>query len=150
MLNYAKKRPFYANENHLFCLSNGQNRRFNLWKCAVSWCVWEGPECILSVFKQFDEGLDDFWTFVDYFWPVFDPFRAIFGHIGGYIGPFLDHFESKMGQKWVIFWVTLDRFWGDPVSLWGHLGIVLKSFYIFLGPFWYAFGHFGAVFGAFF
>ena len=35
---------------HLFCLKPGQNPRFNLWKCAVSWCVWKYHEWILNVF----------------------------------------------------------------------------------------------------
>ena len=51
-------RDFKGIEN-LFCLKNGQNRCFNLWKYAVSGCVWEDPEWILSVFMHFYEGLHD-------------------------------------------------------------------------------------------
>ena len=70
---------------HLFCLKqDGQNRRFNLWKCAVSGCVWKGPEWILSVFKQFDEGLNDFLPLFD----PFDPFWAIFDHFWLFWGLF--------------------------------------------------------------
>ena len=39
---------------------NGQNRRFNLEKRAVSGRVRKGPEWIRNVFMRFDEGLDDF------------------------------------------------------------------------------------------
>ena len=54
----CKNKPFFGYKT-LVLLKNGQNRRFNLLKCAVSGCVWMGPKGILSVFKQFDERLDD-------------------------------------------------------------------------------------------
>ena len=42
----------------MFCFKNGQNRRFNLWKHAVSGCIWRC--CDLSVFMHFCEGMDGF------------------------------------------------------------------------------------------
>ena len=39
-----KNKPFFSRINHLFRLEKktGQNRRFNLWKCAVSGCAFFG------------------------------------------------------------------------------------------------------------
>ena len=59
----------------------------------------------------------------------------------------------KMGQKSVIFGVTLYHFWVDPGSLWGHSGTILVSFWhhfgviltqfeVFFGPLWNIFGRF--------
>ena len=57
----VQKQALFSGIKHLFCLKKtGQNRRFNLWKCAVSGCAWKDPERILSVFMHFYEGVDDF------------------------------------------------------------------------------------------
>ena len=116
--------------------------------------VRKGPEWILSVFKLFDEGLYDFWTVFGPFWPTFDSFCAIFGTIGGYLGPFWDLFGTKQDHFGGDFGVVLDRLWVDRGSLWGHSGIFLASvwhhfgarFGVVLTPFW---GLFWAMFGPF-
>ena len=98
---------------HLFWLKkNGQNRRFNLWKCAASGCICKDPEWILSIFMQFDEGPDDFWTVFRYFRSILTPFWAIFDPIGGYIGRFGD-FGTKIESFWGDFRLILDHFWVD-------------------------------------
>ena len=73
----------FSHIKHLFCFKNGQNRRFNLWNCAVSGCARKCPQWILSVFMQFDEGLDDLWTVVGNFWAIFDRLWNIFDPILG-------------------------------------------------------------------
>ena len=45
-----QKHALFSPIKHLFRLKPGQNPRFNLWKCAVSWCVWKYHEWILNVF----------------------------------------------------------------------------------------------------
>ena len=148
MRKCAKTSTFSA-VKHLFRLKNVQNRRFNLWKCAVSGCVWKGPEWILSVFKQIDECLDDFWTIFAPFCPLFDPFWAIFDHIGGYIGPFWDHFGTKIGWFWGDFGPFLGRSGVTLGSLRDHFSIVLASFWVVLVSFWPILRPFWALFGYF-
>ena len=62
---------------HLFCLKTGQNRRFNLWKCAASGCVWKYPEVDFECFYALWWRSDDFWTvfrlFSTFFSSVFEP-----------------------------------------------------------------------------
>ena len=81
VLNCAKT-SLFPPIKHLFCLKTSQNRRFDLWKCAVSGCVWKWFGWILSVFMHFYEGLHAFWTGFHSFWPfltVFEPCLTLFG-----------------------------------------------------------------------
>ena len=57
----------------------------------------------------------------------FDPFW-------GCVGPYWDHFGTKIGPFLGDFWVILDHFWVDPGSLWLHLGIILESFWCRFDP----------------
>ena len=129
MQNWAKTTPFSAIK-YLFCLKNGQNRRFNLWKYTASGCVWKYPAFILSVFYPLlrrSRWLLNVFSLVtfDRFWAVFDPVR-------GYIGPYRAISGTKIGS----FLGDFGPFLGRPVVLLCHLGIILASF-------WH---HFGAPF----
>ena len=67
----SKKETFFRLSNTCFAFKkNGQNRRFNLSKCAASGCARNGLGWILRVFMQFYEGLDTFEPFLI----TFDPF----------------------------------------------------------------------------
>ena len=92
----ARTSPF-SPIKHVFCLKNGQNWRFNLWKCAARACAWKHPKRILSIFMHIYEGLDDFWTV--FFWWRFTLF--------------CNHLGPIRSQKRVI----LGWFWG---SIRGH------------------------------
>ena len=120
---------------NLFCLKNGQNRSFNLWKYAVNGWVWKvlsGFWMFLSTFMKvqmpFERFCVTFWPVLSHFWPCLGVYM---GHFGG----------PKMGLKWGHLWVILDHFWVDPgsfryhlASFWGF-GVTLTSFGVFIGPF---------------
>ena len=72
-----KYAPFFAYKAVVLLVKNGQNRRFNLWKCAVLECVWKHPEWILRVFMHFYKGAYDFWTFL---FRLYWPFWAFLDH----------------------------------------------------------------------
>ena len=99
--------PFFLPMKHLFCLKNGQSRRFNLWKCAVRGCVWKHPEWILRVFMHFMKVYVTFERFCFVFIDPFERFWTIFDPVWGYMGPFLDHFWTIFGPFLAIF----DDFW---------------------------------------
>ena len=55
-------------ETTCFRLKTDQTRRFNLWECAASRCVWKHPEWIFSIlFLYFYEGPDRFWVLFLFF-----------------------------------------------------------------------------------
>ena len=113
MQNCATASPFSA-VKHLFRLKTGQNRRFNLWKYAVSGCVWKCPEWILSVFMHFYEGPHYFWPF----WPVWSHFW-----------PYPGLYRAFLGRNfWCRFSVVLTPFWA-------LLGPFLSRFWTLFGPF---------------
>ena len=118
MQHCAKASPCSAIK-HLFWL-NGQNRRFNLWKCAVSGCIWKGPGLILSVFKQIHEGLHDFWTIFGHSWSIFDHFWAIFW-------PYRGLHRTIFGPVWSQNRTTLGWFLGDFGPFLGRSGVTLGS-----------------------
>ena len=149
MQNYAKKcqkniyakiiqnMPFFLPIKHLFCFKEMVNRCFNLWKCAVSGCVWKHPGWFLSVFMHFYEGLDDFWTIFGYFWP----FLTVFGPFWSQKWVEMAQNRAKMGPKWdknVSFWGDFGPFLGRS----GHSGVTSDHFGIALASFW---GRFGVV-----
>ena len=109
---------------HLFCLKPDQKLTFQpmnvcrMWACVDVSCQW-----ILSVFMNFYEDLDGFWT--DF---IFRHYRHFW--------PFLDHFWPFLGPKWMIFG-----------SLWGHFRVTYGWFCIVLGSFW---GYFDIVLASFF
>ena len=112
---------------HLFLIKNGQNWRCNLWKCAVSGCVWKHPAWILRMFIHFYEGLDDFWTVFGHFWPLltlFESFLTLSGAYRAIFRPFWNH--HRVILEW--FWTIFGSIRGHMGSLWDHFGIVLESF----------------------
>ena len=94
MMQNCPKRKLFSGYQILVLLfkKNGQNRRFNLSKCAASGCARNGLGWILRVFMQFYEGLDTFEPFLI----TFDPFWAIFDPIWSSIEPFLG---TMLGPK---------------------------------------------------
>ena len=116
---------------------------------------------MLSVFKHFYEGPDDFWAVFGYFWP----FLTVFGPFGAQKKrpkwPKTQPKWPKAGQKWVqngsengskngSFLGDFGQFLGRSgvilVSLSDHFGIVLASFGACLASFW---PHFEAFLGHF-
>ena len=65
----------------------------------------------------------------------------------------LTFFDPFLTLSGAILWAILKPFWVDPVSLWGHLGIILASFRARFGvvstPFWYTLRLFGGLFWTF-
>ena len=59
MQNCAKTSTF-SPIKHLFCLKKRSKSTFQPMKVCSKWVCLKGPGWILSVFKQFDEGLYDF------------------------------------------------------------------------------------------
>ena len=130
-----QKQAFFSATKHLFCFkNNGQNRRFNLWTCAVSGCVWKHPEWILSVSMQLYAGLYDFWTVVWWFffdlvtwWPLFTILRLFGPKNGSQLVKNVPKY-FKNGHYWVIFGPLL----GPSASFCSYFrdgfGIVLVSF----------------------
>ena len=152
--NCAKTYPPFRLYNNCFAFKKmvylKKNRRFNLWTCAVSWCVWKCPEWILNVSMHFYESLDDFWMvfrllltffepFLDHFWPYLRPYRAIFGLFfipkHGHIGVILNHFGVDPGSFWGHLGISV-------ASFWHHFGVLLTTFWGLLGPFWPTLDHF--------
>ena len=78
---------FFAYET-LLSLKKRSKSTFQPMKCAVSGSVWKHPEWILSVFTQFDEGLDDFRTIFASFWPILAFFELVLT-ILDFLGAFL-------------------------------------------------------------
>ena len=126
MQNCATTSPFSA-VKHLFRLKTGQNRRFNLWKYAVSGCVWKCPEWILSVFMHFYEGPHyfwPFWPFWSHFWPYPGLYRAFLGR------NFWCRFSVVLTPFWALLGPFLSRFWTPFWTVFARLRV--------FGMFWEA------------
>ena len=126
MQNCATASPFSA-VKHLFRLKTGQNRRFNLWKYAVSGCVWKCPEWILSVFMHFYEGPHyfwPFWPFWSHFWPYPGLYRAFLGR------NFWCRFSVVLTPFWALLGPFLSRFWTPFWTVFARLRV--------FGMFWEA------------
>ena len=81
----------------------------------------------------------------DLFWPLLTFLWPYLGRYGAISGPFRDQNRPFWGDVEAFFF---DRFWVDPGSFGGHLGIILASFWhhfrVVLVSFW---GHFEVFFG---
>ena len=85
----------------------------------------KGPVRILSFFKQFDEGLDDFWT-------LFEPFSTYLGLYRDILGPFWDKIGSFCGDFGPFFGAIRGHFGVTLGSLWHGFGNILRSFCVLL------------------
>ena len=72
--NCAKTSHFSPIKHFFLLKKNGQNRRFNIRKCAVCGCAWKHPVWILSVFMHLMKVRVTFEPFLDTFDLLFNPF----------------------------------------------------------------------------
>ena len=140
MPNCAETSPF-SPIKHLIRLKTDQNRRFILWKCAVSGYVWKCPGWTLRVFMHLYECLHHFWTFFEVTFDLFvTTFWAILTLSGAIQCHFWDHDRVIFGPFWHRFGVILmffdpfgRCFWApffhpnkNPVIVWdlGHINVL--------------------------
>ena len=147
--SFAKPSP-YSPAKHLFCLKNGQTRRFNQWKCSKWVCLevsWVDFECFYAILWR------SRWL-LNRFFATFYPFFTI-----------LSLFRAKNGSKWrkirakrvkigqnLSFLGDFGAFSGSGVifgSLGDRFGIILARFGVVLTPFWGLFGAFLTLLGGF-
>ena len=140
---------------NLFCLKNGQNRSFNLWKYAVNGWVWKvlsGFWMFLSTFMKvqvpFEQFCVTFWPVLSHFWPCLGVYM---GHFGGpkngtKIGSSLGDFGPFLGRSGVISvsfgiilgssWCHFDLFLGSLLGLFRPIfGSFWPPFFPIIGPF---------------
>ena len=158
MQNCAKTSFFYAHKTLVLLKKNAQNRRFNLWTCAVSGRVWKHPGC---VFMKFDEGPDDCWLILFVTFHPFRPFPSHFWPYLDYTGWFRTIFWTKIGPFWCHSGGDFGPFLGRSGVTLGwlrdHFGIVLASFLssfrhrfeLLSGPFWCVCDAYGRFLGDF-
>ena len=145
----VQKQAFFRYKTLVLHKKKSKIRRFSLWKCAVSGCVWKHPAWILSVFMHFYEGLLGFWTgfwLLPTFLIVFEPF---FDLIWSHTGPFLDYFGTKMGWFWGDFGPFSDHSSVILGSLREHFGVDWTPLWTIFGPFWPIWGHFSVILRSF-
>ena len=123
MQKCAKISPLSA-KKHLFCLKTRSKSTFQSMKLCSKWVCLEAPWVDFECFKQFDEGLHDFWSVFGPFLTPFEPFLTLSGAIQGILGWFWTIFGSIRGHLWV-----------NPGSFLYHFGVGLTPFWGLFGPF---------------
>ena len=93
MQNCAKT-SLFAYKTLVLLKKTVKYRRFNLWNCAVSGCVWTDPAWIWLFLCTFMNVV----LWIDCFWAIFGTFGPYKGHFWTKPGPFGTSF-------WVVFWV---------------------------------------------
>ena len=139
MPNCAETSPF-SPIKHLICLKTDQNRRFILWKRAVSGYVWKCPGWTLRVFMHLYEGLHHFWTFFevtfDLFVTILSHFNPIWGHTVPFLGPRQGHFWTILASFWghfdvfvTLLGVVFGRLFAPQTKTRSYFGIWVKKMY---------------------
>ena len=130
MQNCAKTSPFSARKQ-LFCLKkNGQNRRFDLWKCTGSGCVWKHPGWILSVFihiRQYVDGFLSFFCATFDIWAILAQKRALLGQKWHHLGSF----RVDSADQFASFWHPFDD---SGLPFWLAIQIIKQLFFLALFP----------------
>ena len=90
MQNCAKT-SLFAYKTLVLLKKTVKYRRFNLWNCAVSGCVWTDPAWIWLFLCTFMNVV----LWIDCFWAIFGTF-----------GPYKGHFWTKPGPFGTSFWVV--------------------------------------------
>ena len=95
----AKQKSPFSSVKRLFGLKNGQNRRFNVWKCAANGGLlevsWEDLQCSYIFWWRSRWRLSSFYLLFHYVWPFWGRF--------GVKNMKNMQFSGKFDQKWENF-----------------------------------------------